>query len=233
MPVKTLPMTVVAWFRLGEEDANAASGKDVVSPTKDHQGYFHLRPEANPVYSKNAAPNGSVLSIHFDGREHQCVTTSNSPYLMTDNFVLEAWACPRKIEKYPQFVVYNGNPNRNGFGLLILDGRWHYSISPIRMVDSGVRAVVGKWTHLALVCTGDRSQLWIDGRPVGKPFRGLPATPDTCFTIGTDHVNNPRMTFNGEIDEVRLLRLSGRFSPEMLLFHGLPSDKESPKRKSP
>jgi hypothetical protein len=102
--------------------------------------------------------------------------------------------------------------------LLVGDGRWQFLLGRVRMVDSGVPCELGEWTHLALVCEGNKAQLWINGQPAGRPFVGQPHLPDTSFSIGCDHVNNPAMAFVGEIDEVRLSTLSGRFRPEMLLF---------------
>ena len=72
---------------------------------------------------------------------------------------------------------------------------------------------IGKWTHLALVCERGKSQLSINGMPVGEnasmhfPLCLMDALP----TGG--NFEHPQHGFSGEIDEVRLSTFIGPFRP--------------------
>ena len=221
-----LPMQVVAWFRLGEDDPDAVVGSKVKSKTMNHNGRYHLSPRTQPTYSGNAAPVGSSMSVYFDGADDECLVSSRVPYAMTEEFILEAWVRPRKISKRYHHIAYNGNPSGNGYGLLIGDGHWQYLFGDVKTIDSGVPCELGVWTHLALVYERDRSQLWVNGKPVGTPSTEWPKMPDLSFSIGCDHTALPSLAFNGEIDEVRLSKLLGPFCPEMLLFRSSPPKRE-------
>ncbi len=215
---KTATPQVVAWYRLGEDDPGAAAGSLVETGTVNHRGVYPLAPRAKPSYSANAAPYASSLSASFHGADDECLVNERTPYMLIDDFILEAWVCARTTEDHYQFVVYNGDPNRNGYGLFLGNGTWQFLLGGIHWFDSGVRCAIGQWTHLALVCDHGTMQIWVDGRPAGEPTTWTPHVPDRSFSIGCDHTTNPHFSFNGEIDEVRLSQLTGPFKPEMLLL---------------
>jgi hypothetical protein len=222
-----LPMQVVAWFRLGEDDAGAVAGSKVATATINRKGHYHLSPRTKPTYSANAAPGGSSMSVHFAGADDECLAHAHTPYVINEDFVLEAWAFPRHLKKNGyQFVAYNGDPDRNGYGLCVGEGRWHVLLGLVQMVDTGAACQVGVWTHLALVGGRDRVQFWMNGQPVGEPVPRRPRVPTSSFSIGCDHTTNPPFSFDGEIDEVRLSKLTGPFRPEMLLYRTLPPHGE-------
>lgn len=222
-----LPMQVVAWFRLGEDDLGAIAGSKVTNKTMNHcSNRYHLSPRIPPTYSEKAAPYGSSLSMHFDGADNECLTDSHIPYTINEDFVLEAWVCPSKIDEQYHYVVYNGDPAFNGYGILMNKGHWKFIFGMVGFFDSGVSCELGKWTHLALVCDREKAQLWVNGRPAGKPTALRVRIPDASFSIGCDHTTNPPFAFRGEIDEVRLSKLLGPFQPAMLLFKSPPSTGE-------
>jgi len=220
---------LVAWFRLGDDDPEAAAGKPFGAETVDRQAGERLIRYGNPLYSDDVPPVGSVKSVRFFGTVGEYYSMPKV-YAIRNNFVLEAWVKPRSIAEHPQLIVYNGHPNESGFGLLVMDGRWQFMFGGIEFGDSGVKCEIGKWTHLALVSEWGKSRLWINGEPRGEPVSGLPYPPGVAFAIG-GNIHNPPQTFDGEVDEVRLWKLFQPFSPEMLLLSP-PQENINGKRQS-
>jgi hypothetical protein len=212
------PVQVLAWFRMGEDEPGAAVGAMAGKQIHDHRNHVRLDKYGSPRYSSDTQAADSVLSMTFSGGDDgECFHSSRFPYVPNDYFILEAWVKLHKLGSKGHVVVASGRGAKSGYCLAIVHGRWHGVLEAISMIDSGVACDIGKWTHLALVCERGKSQLWINGTPVGKVIDELPIMPDGRFTIGgsPEHRQN---VFNGEIDEVRLSTFIAPFRPEMLLF---------------
>jgi hypothetical protein len=236
-PPKSSPLQVLARFRLGEDDPGAIAGAPTNPQTINHSGGRHLARQGSPKYTSETAAPDSRLSVRFQGEAGECLGTSDIRYIVSDNVILEAWARLNKAESYSQFVVYNGDGHKNGYGLVARDGRWQYLFGGIVQGDVGVPCELGKWTHLALVCEQGKMRMWINGRPVGAPHDGFPNAPNGTLAIGGDYFNPP-LAFNGAIDEVRLSKFQPPFSPTMLLCappaKAAPNaDQKTEKRQSP
>jgi hypothetical protein len=209
---------VLAWFRMGEDEPNARAGDPAGKEIREHsKKHVHLDRYGSPTYSADTEAPGSVLSMTFHGgSDGECFRTSRFSFVPNDYFILEAWVKLHKLGSEPQVVAGSGRGAQNGYCLAAVNGRWHGALEAIAWIDSGVACEVGKWTHLALVCERGKSQLWINGMPVGNVIDALPIMPDGRFTIG-GNVGDPH-GFDGEIDEVRLSTFIGPFRPEMLLL---------------
>jgi hypothetical protein len=215
--VRELPHSIVlTWFRLGEDDTGAVAGAPANRETREHQGRCRLEKRGGPRYAADAAPRGSTLAMSFSGAEGECFFTKSISCAVRDNFVIETWARVNKFDDQPQLIVHNGHSDRNGFGIIIKDGRWQGMFGGIGYTDSGVACQPGKWVHLAFVCQRGKTRMWVDGQPVGEPGRGWPVVPGGAFNLGGDHTN-PSVGFNGDIDEVRVTAFAGSFRKEMLL----------------
>jgi hypothetical protein len=214
---ETSPVQVLAWFRMGEDEPNVGAGSVAGKEIHDHRNRLRLDRYGSPRYSDDTNAPGSVRSMTFHGgSDSECFRTSRFPFVPNDYFILEAWVKLHKVGSEHQLVAGSGRGAQNGYCLIVVNGRWHGVLEAIAWIDSGVACEIGKWTHLALVCERGKSQLWINGMPVGKAIDALPNMPDGRFTIG-GNVGDPH-GFDGEIDEVRLSTFIGPFRPEMLLL---------------
>ncbi len=216
---KPSPDNVLAWFRMGDDDPDAAVGAVVNEGTIDHKGRCKLVRRGEPTYSAGEESMGGRFSVRFHSLKGEGFFGSDALCNIRNNFVIEAWA---KVHKLPdsstKIIAYNGRPGSDGFGLIVREGRWHYMFGDVGWFDSGVPVELGKWTHVALVYQWGSDQLWVNGRPAGEPVASWrPYPPKGTFFIG----GNPsglHLSIDAEIDEVRLSVLLERFRPEMLLY---------------
>jgi hypothetical protein len=211
------PVDVLAWFRMGEDEPNARAGEPAGKEIRDHsKKHVRLDRHGSPTYSADTELPGSVFSMTFHGgNDGDYFHTSRFPFVPNDYFILEAWVKLHKLRSGNQVVIASGRGAQGGYCLAVVDGRWYGVLEAVGWIDSGVACEIGKWTHLALVCERGKSQLRINGMPVGKAIDTLPIMPDGRFTIGGSPESSQR-AFNGEIDEVRLSTFIGPFRPEML-----------------
>jgi hypothetical protein len=215
---KRLPLQVMAYFRLGEDDPGAVPGRPAGARTINHVSSRHLEKHGSISYTADTAATGSSLAMSFE--EAGAHFTSSDLYLTeTDYFILEAWVRVNRVKDVPTVIVYNGRGDQDGYGLITIGRRWQFMFGGVCFGDSGIPCEVGKWTHLALVCERGRSQLWVNGRPAGQVVNVLPNVPTGPFTIGGIPVSqNPTQCLDGQIDEVRLSEFLAPFRPEMLLL---------------
>ena len=173
---KRLPLHVIAYFRLGEDDPDAAPGRPAGARTINHVGSRHLEKHGSIRYTADTAAPGSSLAMSFE--EPGAHFTCSDLYLsVCDYFILEAWVRAKRVKDVPTVIVYNGRGDPDGYGLMTISRRWQFMFCGVCFGDSGVPCEVGKWTHLALVCQRGRSQLWVNGRPAGQVVNVLPNVP--------------------------------------------------------
>jgi hypothetical protein len=202
---------------LGEDDAGAAAGQAVGEKTVRHKGGQDLARRGAPSYSSETAASDSSLSVRFGGGADECLVSPRILCTINDYFVLEAWCRLNDDGRRGQYVVYSGNPRDDGYGIMAKNGTWHIVLGGIVDKDSGIRCQRNQWTHVALVCERGVLQFWLNGRPEGTPFIGVPKVPEGPFAIGGDHTNPP-LSISGLIDEVRLSSFLAPFDPKMLLM---------------
>jgi hypothetical protein len=210
---------VLAWFRMGEDEPNAHAGRPAGNEIHSHgRKYPRLDRRGSPTYGSDTEAPGSTLSMTFHGGSNgEYFGSPRFPFIPNDYFILEAWVKLPKLNRERQVIVTSGDGDRNGYCLLVNDGRWFGTLHGVSFIDSGVACEIGKWTHLALVCERGKVQLWVNGRPQGSVVDVIPNMPDGPFSIGGE-VGYPETGFNGEIDEVRLSTFIAPFRPEMLLL---------------
>ncbi len=215
---KPSPVKVLAWFRMGDDDPDAAVGAVVNEETVDHKGRCKLVCRGEPVYSAGEESMGGRFSVRFHGLKGEGFFGSDALAAIRDDFIIEAWVKVHKfVDSSTKAIVYNGRPSSDGFGLIVRKGRWHYMFGNIGWFDSGVPVELGEWTHVALVYQWGSGQLWVNGRPAGElvaSWRLYP--PEGTFFIGGE--SGLHLSTDAEIDEVRLSVLLERFRPEMLLY---------------
>ena len=217
-PSKSLsPDQVLAWFRMGEDDHNAVDGHPVGEKTINRKGRWHLNTFGSPLYTRDTTARDSSLAVRFSGTKGEYFYSKELFASPNDYFILEAWVRPQSLGSGTKYVSYNGRPGENGYGLIALNGRWACLLGQVGILKGVKRCHPGKWTHLALVCERGRVQLWVNGRPDGRPIDSTLNLPNGPFSIGGS-VENPESSLPGDIDEVRLSEFRAPFRPEMLLF---------------
>src|SRR5215468_9860900 len=112
-------ITVLDYYRLGEDDPGAASGADFTSTRDDvrtnHLTVFDAPFWTTDVSSAASAHTASVFSMQFfqGGPYGIC---SNVLTTATGNFGIEAWVKPNTTSGN-HCIAYNGSTASNGWGL--------------------------------------------------------------------------------------------------------------------
>ena len=146
-----LPLQVLAYFRLGEDDLGIVAGNPAGRLTFNHVRGGQLEKHGSPTYTDVAAP-GSTLAMNFTGQESSISPARTCLFTVTEGFILEAWVRVHVIPKQGFLtLVFNGNTDLNGYGLILYEGKWKFYFAPGGMMDSGVKCEPDQWTHLALV----------------------------------------------------------------------------------
>jgi uncharacterized delta-60 repeat protein len=133
-------------------------------------------------------------------------------------------------------VVHVGDPAGDGMGLWQVDGAFKGRLANGAWVGEA-RVQVGVWQHLALVCQGITSTLYLNGQAVGPTSTAVIQMPNlTSSTIDT----TPRIkglkvggaltaggsSFTGDMDELQFFTLApdALFSPQAELAPGAQPD---------
>jgi hypothetical protein len=212
-------VTNVAWYRLGENDAGAASGGIVDAATIDLVGANHLKQYNNPrytnVFSTASLAVDSSLGIHFDGGSQYL---SNSIVTVAvDNFGMETWV---RMGAGPGngYIVCNGNPFTGGWSI-VCSGNQYQAAYGTSVSFGGGFASPGVWTHLALVRQNGITTFYVNGVASGSTG-WAPNPPSGGFVVAAQASAFPAEFFNGDIDEIRVFEfVPGQFSTNDLLLN--------------
>jgi hypothetical protein len=220
-------VTNVAWYRLGENDPGAFSGREVTNVTYNLVSTNHLNPYGFPSYTNNVSTNaaaqlGSSLAVHFNGFSQYF---SNAVFTTDiDNFGVEAWVKPNNTNPSPgRFIVCNGYVT-NGWALIQSGEVYGFLLGGVASVGAP-GALSNVWTHVALVRNNGSSTLYINGIASGTNTTATPLLPTGGFALAAPAVNPfPAYSFNGTIDEVRLFTFGpGQFSTNDLSYYPAPA----------
>ena len=189
------------WWRLDDGKGDLA----VDSSGNGHHGVLRGG-HGGPVWTKNA--RGTVLS--FDGMD-ACVETETFFPDLAMPFSISLWVSPAPTQvEHADILGNHGEPfvginlqqdgtrtNRFGFGFG--DGRkWQGTGSaPLE---------AGQWQHLAVVCDGQSSILYVNGVEKSKgPGKGpVAANPSQNFKLGQGYHSS--RYFHGLLSDVRIYR---------------------------
>lgn len=217
----------VARYRLGEDDPGAAAGNPGDATTKDAVGTAGLSAFGGPLYSANAAPGGSTLSMSFDGASWYLGDTNAIAALYAkvdfNNFSLSCDVYPTAFGgagfSFPLAMGMNGP---GGFAIVEIGGEWHVLQQGISQ-SAGVPATLNQWTHLELQRRRFggvvQSRLFVDGVDVNASATAGPALPIApILTVGgniTSDGATPEGLFSGQIDNVVLHDYSAGEPPSL------------------
>ncbi len=216
-------VTNVALYHLGEDDPGASNGAVGNSTTVDATGAYGLTKTAIssslPAYSNDTIAQGSTLSMKFDGTDAspQRYSYGSNISSLTDNFGIEVLvrADAADFATSSSLLAYNGDTGGNGGWGIYRSGNIYSGLYGGVTFVSGVAAVPGVWTHLALVRASGITTLYADGIAIGGTA-APPKVPNTAgFFIGgnPDGSGGGKENFRGSVDNVRVFSFNeGQFN---------------------
>jgi hypothetical protein len=190
-----------AWWRLDDGKGDMA----VDCSGNGHHGMLQGA-HGGPAWNKDV--RGTVLS--FDGIDAHVETETFFPNLAIP-FTIALWVSPAGTQtEHADILGNHGEPfvginlqqdgtNTNRFGLGFGDGqKWQGTGS------ASLKA--NQWQHLAVVCNGETSVLYVDGVERSKgPGKGpLAANPGQNFKLGQGYHSG--RFFHGKLSDVRIYR---------------------------
>jgi predicted outer membrane repeat protein len=215
-PSLPMPMAPLAYWRLGEDDANATNGAATLTASNQLGGALAFNVPA--TFTGNVSPVAagwvdSRLGLHFAAG-----TYATNPIVtdLTDNFGLELWVRPDATNG-TRCLAYNGNSGPNGWGLYLHEGKYQGLFGSVAFL-TGPPAVLGEWTHLALVRDDGVTTLYVNGAAIVTSLL-TPGVPSGRFALGAQPQSLAAEFFSGSLDEVRVFGLApGQFNPAILLY---------------
>jgi hypothetical protein len=210
--------TLIARYRLGEDDPGAVAGAAGQAVTKDSMRTNDLARSGAPTYSANVAAGGSTLAMSFNGTDsfyQGSGAAFASLYASFDfnNFSLSCDVFPTAYGGAGfSFPVSIGS---NGGGLAIVEsgGFWHLIHQGVTASSAGPAVALNTWTHLEMqrrdFGSGVETRLFLNGSATPAcAIAGPPGAPTAHFTIGANqHAGAGAGTegwFKGQMDNVVL-----------------------------
>jgi hypothetical protein len=131
-------------------------------------------------------------------------------------------------------LVYVGNSNLNGYGLVVDMCNTVNPGNNISMLCGGVRWLCNNtitlgtagWVHVAMVKAGRNYKLFINGNAVHSDTCSM-LSPSDYFCVGGNHISTGGNTFNGLIDEVKVFDQSFSDAQVNLLYTGTSGIKQA------
>src|SRR5262249_10252780 len=158
----TAAVTNVAYWRMGENDSNAANAVTNITTTNLLGGVMNL--VSNAVYTTNISPVAAARvssTLAFQFTKGRYGTNAPIPSL-TNNFGLELWVRPDATNT-TQFLAYNGASPTNGWGLVLYNTGQYRGVMGSNNTFGAATAVPGEWTHVALVRDNGTATLYVNG----------------------------------------------------------------------
>lgn len=204
-----------AYWRLGDQDPGALGNPRTTTTVNALGSPLRLFPAAsytNTPITALAQGLGQSVGMRFVPGEYAV----NEPFPHTDNFGLELWVRPDATDG-SRCVVYNGATDGNGWGFFLINGRYQVLLGN-RLLFGDAPAVVGEWTHLALVRNSGTNTFFVNGVANSSNLTE-PYPPSLGFALAAPPQNPTVEFFAGTLDEVRVFTFSpGAFEPADLLF---------------
>jgi hypothetical protein len=156
------------------------------------------------------AVNGG--SVHFDGvGDYLTTTNTNIGNFGTANFTVEFWLYNQgSLAAFGQPIsAYNAN-NAVSHWAIQLDRDvvgniyWYNSIN--LGINSSIKLVNNRWTHLAVVRNSGTTTMYVNGLPAGSFSDSTNYVTPSGLTIGSDLANPQNWEFNGYLSNLRIVK---------------------------
>lgn len=210
------------WWKLDDGKGDVATD----SSGNGHHGTLRGS-HGGPAWAQD--PRGTVLK--FDGRD-ACVETETFLPELAMPFSISLWVKPAATQAIHADILGNhGEPfvginlqqdgtNTNHFGFGFGDGR--------RWQGTGSAPLhAGQWQHVAIVCDGDTSILYVDGKERSRGSGKGPVAANSGQNLKLGQGYHTARYFQGMLSDVRIYRKA--LSPGEvadLAEHETPGDRE-------
>jgi hypothetical protein len=203
-------VTVLGYYRLGEDDPGAVAGTAGKNPTVDNTAGNNLSTwtavtnssDVSPIAAAKTGTTLSMLCRGWSGFYQGSQVTSP-----TTNFGLEAWVKPTTVSENDIMIAYNGSGGGSGFGLYQNATNFTVLYGGVNLWGSAL-ATLNEWTHLAVVRDTVNSYLYVNGVLKATDATWVPNAPSGSMIIAPQ----------GVVDEVRIFTFEGAFDPNDLLI---------------
>jgi len=157
-------------------------------------------------------------SLLTDGTGDYIYTASSADFNFgSGDFTIDCWIRPNSVTGF-QYIVgrYSSSaPNNTGVGMLMNGTNIRYfwaldGVGSFTFADTTSAGLsIGVWAHIAYVRSGDTLTVYIDG--VSRGTTALAASQamydsTLALSIGTAAHEAPGSSYNGHIDEVRIIK---------------------------
>ncbi len=190
-------LQVIAHYRLTDKDAlGQVQGPQQLKNLAGNQ--YHLARKGAPRYM-NIPPNEQDgRALQFDGKSaaYQLNGGIKSP---ASHFVLEAWVRAGQSNQTGLHGVVSLGDGARGYNLVQQGTQWGAFVGGRGFTPMG-NVVPGQWTHLAMVYSSRKQQLYLDGKQVDT----FPASTGINANFSIGDMGGGREFFAGDISEVRL-----------------------------
>jgi|GEM_PF-5286965 len=127
--------------------------------------------------------------------------TTNLVTNTTDNLTISAWLNWKGATGNAQFVLYNGNPGTNGYGIIIdQSDKLNIMLGGINYLVSDAVLPKNQWAHIVVLRKAGIWKLYKNGIEVPITNSTLAPNLPSQYTTQISDVNY----FNGKIDDVRI-----------------------------
>lgn len=219
--VSNAAVTNIGWYRLGENDAGAASGALGGNPTYSTDAGWNLARRGSPYYTDDTVGwlsevGWSSLAMRLDGSS--AYYTTNYAALGTNNIGMEAWV---KVQSYPAtgyagIVATDHGGATNGFALSInTSGQAQFEMRGVDgyTLRSTTAVPTNTWAHVAGVRDNNRMRLYLNGmlQTNVATLAGAGRRGDNCIIGALGPGGYGKL--NGTVDEARFFTFApGGFS---------------------
>jgi len=197
------------WLYFGSADPKAVKAEDAKACYDvDTVLVFHFAPNGAPASDAtkngNAAGNaggkveGSCIAsgVSFNGKDTVTIPTSSTiTWVAGAPVTVSAWVKATAFQ--PQANIVSRTEEGKSFILGMANGVPFVELNNQRAA-AATPLTASAWAHLAVVCEGSKTTLFVNGEPAGTAAVGMPALDAPVILGGTG--------FTGEIDELQIHR---------------------------
>ncbi len=201
IPPRPLGPTVASFRRLPRIETPIHHRYDAEANYLDHSGTRNGAPIGNAHFGPG---RDGGLSFAFDGDD----VIDLGAWAPARDWTIAAWVQPTQVAATGRTMITGISNGPAEWNILIQDGNYATS-TPATVLDSGVAAEVGVWTHVAATVRGTQTLLFINGSLVGTQERnGVYAPSSVGVRIGGNAYLVGATPFIGLIDEVSIVERS-------------------------
>ncbi len=200
------------WMYFGSADAKAVKAEDPKACyDADTVAVFHFGDSGNPTDStknNNATEtaggkaDGSCIGAgaSFNGKTPIPITASPS-LMWSDGAPMTLMCWVKLANAQPNAVILSRREGGKSFVLGADAGKPYVEVGGQRSA-AAQPLTPGTWAHLAVVCEGGKSSLYVNGELAGAVNTGLPGMNSNLFVGGENS------GFSGELDELQIHKVA-------------------------